>query len=154
MRTLDFVQSHSLSDIRLAIGYTAVIACAAAAYYEYKVGFQEAKSWNILAVVTYFTLNSALYLWGWFIEGDTVYVGRKGDITVLPACVPNGSWKFRRRWKSMNLRITLSFACSRHGMLRSWRISRQRRVLQVGLMWREHLSRNPLTSGWEIMSLV
>src|ERR1700733_5326557 len=118
MESLNFVQSHFLSDIRLAMGYTAVIACAAAAYYEYKVGFQEAKSWNILAVVTYFTLNSALYLWGWFIEGETVYVGRKGDVTVLPAraCVSNGSWKFRRRWKSMILLITLSFACSRQRM--------------------------------------
>ena len=58
------------------------MACAAAAYYEYKVGFTEAKAWSMLGVGTYFLLNTALYFWSYFIEGDIVYVGRKSDITV------------------------------------------------------------------------
>ena len=86
MKDLDYVQSHLLSDIRLGLGYTAVIACAAAAYYEYKVGFQEAKGISMLAVGLYFLLNTALYLWGWLIEKDTVYIGRKGDIKVFHYC--------------------------------------------------------------------
>jgi hypothetical protein len=83
MDSLLFKQSHMLSDIRLALGYSAVIACAAAAAYEYKVGFKQAKGWSIMAIGTYFILNAALYVWGWLFEGDIVYVGRKGDTTVL-----------------------------------------------------------------------
>jgi len=84
MKSLGYVQSHTLPDVRLALGYTAVIAVAAAAYYEYKVGFQEAKGWSILGIGSYFLLQTALYLWTNYIEGNTIYVGRKNNITVLP----------------------------------------------------------------------
>jgi len=82
LTSLDYVQVHTLSDIRLALGYIAVIAVAGAAFYEYKVGFKEAKGVSMLGVGIYFILNIALYFWGYFIEGDIVYVGKKGDITV------------------------------------------------------------------------
>ena len=84
MESLQYEPSHLLIDVRLALGYTGVIAVAAAAYYDYKVGFQQAKLWSILAVGTYFLLQCALYLWGNFVERDTVYVGKKGEITVYP----------------------------------------------------------------------
>jgi signal peptidase complex subunit 2 len=83
MKSLDYVQSHTLSDIRLALGYTAVIGVAAAAYCEYKVGFQDAKGWSTLSVGSYFLLNFAMYCWTTYIEGDTIYIGKKGDITVF-----------------------------------------------------------------------
>lgn len=83
MQSLGYVQNHTLSDVRLGLGYAAVICCAAAAYYEYNVGFKEAKSWSIMGVGAYFTLNVALYFWGYFIEGTTVYVGSKNGITVI-----------------------------------------------------------------------
>jgi signal peptidase complex subunit 2 len=82
MKSLNYVQSHTLTDVRLALGYTAVLAVAAAAYYEYKVGFQQAKSWSMLSVGTYFLLNAGLYLWTTYIESQTVYMGKKGDIWV------------------------------------------------------------------------
>jgi hypothetical protein len=82
MKSLNYVQSHTLTDIHLALGYTAVLAVAAAAYYEYKVGFQQAKSWSMLSVGTYFLLNAGLYLWTTYIESETVYVGTKGDVWV------------------------------------------------------------------------
>jgi hypothetical protein len=82
MNSRNYIQSHTLSDIRLALGYAAVISCAATAYYEYKVGFKDAKSWSMLGIGLYFIFNAALYLWGYFIEGDTVYVGKKDNITV------------------------------------------------------------------------
>jgi signal peptidase complex subunit 2 len=83
MESLGFEQSHTLSNVRLAIGYTAVLACAAAAIYEHKVGFKEAKGLSTLAVGTYLLLNIALYCWGYFIEGQTMYVGRKDPIMVF-----------------------------------------------------------------------
>lgn len=83
MKSLDYRQSHLFSNVRLLLGYTAVIACAAAAYYEYKVGFKQAKSISMLGVGSYFLLNAALYLWGYYIEQDIVYIGTKGDITVF-----------------------------------------------------------------------
>src|SRR5277367_2648188 len=82
MKSINYVQSHTLTDIRLILGYTAVLAVAAAAYYEYKVGFQQAKSWSMLSVGTYFLLNTGLYIWTTYIESNTIYVGRKGDTWV------------------------------------------------------------------------
>jgi signal peptidase complex subunit 2 len=83
MQSLGYTQSHTLSDVRLAMGYGAVIAVAAAAYYEYKVGFQEAKVWTTLSVGSYFLLQAALYLWTNYIERDTIYVGKKANTTVF-----------------------------------------------------------------------
>jgi len=83
MQSLGYIQNHTLSDVHLGLGYAAVICCAAAAYYEYKVGFKEAKSWSIMGVGAYFALNAALYFWGYFIEGTTVYVGSKNGVTVI-----------------------------------------------------------------------
>lgn len=87
MKSLNYVQSHTLTDIRLALGYTAVLAVAVAAYYEYKLGFQQAKSWSMLSVGTYFILNGALYIWTTYVESDTVYVGKKGDTWVQHPCM-------------------------------------------------------------------
>ena len=83
MKSLDFVQSYTLSDIRLALGYAAVLAVAIAAYYEYRVGFQAAKGWSTLSVGAYFLLNAALYCWTTYIERDIIYIGNKGDLRVL-----------------------------------------------------------------------
>lgn len=82
MKSLDYIQIHTLSDVRLALGYTAALAVAAAAYYEYKVGFKEAKWWSALGVAIYFFLNAGLYLWANYVEGDIVYVGKKASTTV------------------------------------------------------------------------
>ena len=87
MKSLDFVQSHKLSDTRLALGYAAVIAVALAAYYEYRVGFKAAKGSSTLSVCAYFLLNVALYCWTTYIERDTIYIGNKGDLRVLLYCM-------------------------------------------------------------------
>lgn len=96
MNSRNYIQSHLLSDIRLGLGYAAVLSCAVAAYYEYKVGFKEAKSWSMLGIGLYFVFNVALYCWGYFIEGDTVYVGKKDNITVRShlRLNANGRWKY------------------------------------------------------------
>ena len=84
MASLGYVQSHLLSDIRLALGYTAVLAVGLVAFYEYKVGFQAAKGWSTLSVGSYFILQAALYCWTNYIERGIIYAGKKSDITVLP----------------------------------------------------------------------
>jgi signal peptidase complex subunit 2 len=88
MKSLDYVQIHTLSDIRLTLGYTAVLAVAAAAYYEYKVGFKDAKLWSTLSVGIYFLLNAGLYFWTNYIEDDIVYVGKKANTIVLLSYIP------------------------------------------------------------------
>ena len=89
MESLGYVQSHMLSDIRLALGYTAVVAVAMTALYEYKVGFQAAKGWSTLSVGSYFILQAALYCWTNYVERGIIYAGKKGDTTVLPPLVTN-----------------------------------------------------------------
>lgn len=82
MNSIGYIQSHTLTDVHLALGYTAVVIAAACALYEYRVGFKEAKLISIFGVGTYFFLQAALYLWGYYVEKDIVYVGTKGAITV------------------------------------------------------------------------
>jgi len=71
-------------DIHLALGYLAVLFVAAAAAYEYKVGFKQAKWISMLSVGAYFILHGALYFWTNYIERDIAYIGKKGDLTVRP----------------------------------------------------------------------
>ena len=73
-----------LQDIHLALGYLAVLFVAAAAAYEYKVGFKQAKWISMLSVGAYFILHGALYFWTNYIERDIAYIGKKGDLTVCP----------------------------------------------------------------------
>jgi signal peptidase complex subunit 2 len=79
---LDYVQSHLLADIRLAIGYFGCLAAGVAALYEYKVGFKNAKGITLLGVALYFVSQAAFYLWQYVIERDIVYVGKRGNISV------------------------------------------------------------------------
>jgi hypothetical protein len=67
------------------MGYIAVIAVAAAAYWEYRTGFKEARGTSIFSVGFYFVVNVALYFWDHFIQQNIVYVGRKADLTVYPS---------------------------------------------------------------------
>ncbi|RQM05059.1 hypothetical protein DH86_00003645 [Scytalidium sp. 3C] len=75
LNSLKFKQSHTLSDIRLAIGYSAFAICAATFLWDYKFGFQATKYYTAAAVVAYSLLNGALTYWIWFVEKGKVYVG-------------------------------------------------------------------------------
>lgn len=91
LRSLDYVQDHTFTDVHLVLGYLAVIFVAAAAAYEYKIGFKDAKGVSTLSVGSYFILQGALYCWTNYIVRDTVYVGKKGDIIVsslVPFYIP------------------------------------------------------------------
>lgn len=72
---LKFRQIHSQTDVRLALGYTAVTIAGALFYYDWKFGWEASKPYTLPAVVAYFLLNTAFTYWMWFVEAGTVYEG-------------------------------------------------------------------------------
>ncbi|PSR88921.1 microsomal signal peptidase 25 kDa subunit-domain-containing protein [Coniella lustricola] len=75
LNSLKFKQSHSLTDVRLGLGYSAFFVAAACFLWDYKFGFDNTKYYTAAAVVVYCLLNSALTLWIWLKEKGIVYVG-------------------------------------------------------------------------------
>lgn len=82
MKSLGFKQSNLLIDIRLAVGFTACAICATTFYYDYTLGFEKTKHLTIYAVVAYFTLNTFLTWWMWWVEGGKVFVGQRDGVKV------------------------------------------------------------------------
>ncbi|KAI5817064.1 signal peptidase complex subunit 2 [Pyronema omphalodes] len=78
MTTLNYQQSHHLTDVRLTLGFSACAIAAATFYYDFTLGWAKTKDATLYAVVAYFVLNTLLTVWIWAVEGGTVYVGRKG----------------------------------------------------------------------------
>lgn len=75
LTSLKFKQSHTLTDVRLALGYSAVIIAAITFYADYKLGWDKTKYWTFWAVLVYFTLNGALTFWIWGVEKGKVFAG-------------------------------------------------------------------------------
>ncbi|KIH91263.1 signal peptidase protein complex [Sporothrix brasiliensis 5110] len=75
LNSLRFVQSHRLTDVRLALGYGALAVAVACFLWDYKLGFDSTKYYSALAVLVYMALNVALTYWSRYVEGATVYVG-------------------------------------------------------------------------------
>lgn len=79
LNSLKFKQSHTFSDVRLALGYSAFALCAACFYWDYKFGWEATKHYTAIAVVLYTLLNGALTAWIWLVEKGKVYVGESQD---------------------------------------------------------------------------
>lgn len=75
LTSLKFKQTHSLTDVRLALGYSAVLIAAITFYADYKLGWDKTKAATFWAVLIYFTLNGALTFWIWGVEKGTVFTG-------------------------------------------------------------------------------
>jgi len=75
LNSLKFTQSHTLSDIRLALGYTAFFISAACFYWDYKLGWDSTKYYTAAAVALYACINGLLTFWIWGVEKGKVYVG-------------------------------------------------------------------------------
>lgn len=85
LNSLKFVQSHRLTDVRLALGYGALSVAVACFFWDYKLGFDGTKYYSAVAVVVYMALNAALTFWARNVEGNTVYVGKSpSGETVCP----------------------------------------------------------------------
>jgi signal peptidase complex subunit 2 len=82
LTSLKFKQSHSLTDVRLSLGYAAVLIAAITFYFDYKLGWDQTKHWTLWAVVVYFFLNGALTFWIWNVEKGIVFVGNFNDTMV------------------------------------------------------------------------
>ncbi|BFZ53304.1 Signal peptidase complex subunit 2 [Savitreella phatthalungensis] len=74
----DLQRSHFYADVRLALGYVAVISAAAAGYHDWKVGFEAAKAYTLVGVLLYFAAYGGMVGWQWFIERGMFYEGRRG----------------------------------------------------------------------------
>lgn len=72
---LQFKQSNFETDVRLALGYTAVVIAGALFYYDWTQGWESSKPYTAPAVVIYFILNAAFTYWIWGIEKGTIFVG-------------------------------------------------------------------------------
>ncbi|KUI57877.1 Signal peptidase complex subunit SPC2 [Cytospora mali] len=75
LNSLKFKQSHTLTDVRLGLGYAAFFVSAACFGWDYQFGFESTKYYTAAAVAVYLLLNTALTLWIWFKEKGIVYVG-------------------------------------------------------------------------------
>ncbi|MCJ1300798.1 hypothetical protein MMC08_003597 [Hypocenomyce scalaris] len=82
LTSLKFKQSHLLTDVRLALGYAAVIISAITFYFDYKLGWEATKGYTLWAVIAYFVLNSTLTYWIWGVERGTVFVGKRNGTQV------------------------------------------------------------------------
>lgn len=76
------MQDHTYTDVRLALGYAAVLIGGALFYADFKLGWDVTKPYTLPAVVVYFALNSAFTYWIWFVERNAVFVGRREGVKV------------------------------------------------------------------------
>ena len=85
LNSLGFRQSHTMTDVRLGLGYTALVVAAACFAWDYQLGWEATKVYTAVAVAIYALLNGAFTLWVWLVEEGTVYQGTApgGDKTQL-----------------------------------------------------------------------
>ncbi|KAJ3570819.1 hypothetical protein NP233_g4151 [Leucocoprinus birnbaumii] len=72
-----FTQIHLHTDVRLGLGWLSVFVAGGTALYGYKVDFEKSKPVVWFGVIMYFLLTSIQTLYAYFVEGDTVFVGRR-----------------------------------------------------------------------------
>lgn len=82
LRGLSFKQDNSKLDVRLALGYAAVVIAAATFAADYKLGWEATKNWTAVAVAAYAVLNSGLTYWMWMVEKGLVFEGDRNGVKV------------------------------------------------------------------------
>jgi hypothetical protein len=75
LQSLRFKQIHTQTDVRLALGWSAVAIAGALFYFDWKLGWEVTKPYTLPAVVAYFVINTAFTYWIWFVEGGCIYEG-------------------------------------------------------------------------------
>lgn len=83
LTSLKFKQSHLLTDVRLTLGYSAVVIAAITFGLDYKLGWDKTKDLTLYAVVAYFILNGALTYWIWGVEKGKIFTG-ENDQALVP----------------------------------------------------------------------
>lgn len=77
LRSLNFTQDNSKLDVRLAVGYTAVVIAAVTFVADYKLGWEATKTGTALAVAAYAILNAVYTYWMWLVEKGLVFEGER-----------------------------------------------------------------------------
>lgn len=72
-----FKQSHRLTDVRLALGYTAVAIAGVLFYFDWTLGWDKTKVYTGPAVLAYFLLNGVFTYWIWAVEKGIVFAGSR-----------------------------------------------------------------------------
>ena len=83
-----FIQDHTHTNVKLAIGYITVAIAGILFYADYKLGWDKTKDATAVACVVYFILNGFLTYWIWKVEAGKVFVGiREGGQKVRHVAV-------------------------------------------------------------------
>ncbi|KAI9824260.1 MAG: hypothetical protein M1832_002067 [Thelocarpon impressellum] len=82
LNSLKFTQSHTLTDVRLLLGFVAVAIAGGTFYFDYTHRWEATKGPTLWAALAYFALNSALTYWIWGVEAGTIFVGSKGNTEI------------------------------------------------------------------------
>jgi len=77
LTSLKFKQDQTYTDVRLALGWTAVVIAGALFYFDWKFGWEQTKVWTLPAVIVYFILNGAFTYWIWFVEKGIIFAGER-----------------------------------------------------------------------------
>lgn len=83
LTSLKFRQTHFLTDVKLALGYVAVIIAGITFAYDYKLGFEKTRYYTIGTVLVYFLLNGIFTYWTYFVEKDTIFMGEYNGLQVI-----------------------------------------------------------------------
>lgn len=75
LNSLKFKQIHTLTDTRLALGYSAFAIAGACFAWDYKFGFEDTKYLTAVAVAVYTILNTVLTYWIAYVEKGVIYQG-------------------------------------------------------------------------------
>lgn len=73
LRSLSFKQINVKTDVKLVVGYVAVLIAAATFAADYKLGWDATKYWTAVAVVAYGLLNTFFTYWTWYVEKGMVF---------------------------------------------------------------------------------
>jgi len=88
LRGIGFKQDNTKADVKLLVGYLAVIIAGATFLADYKLGWEATKGWTAVAVAAYAILNGVFTYWLWFVEAGLVFEGSKdGKKVCLSECV-------------------------------------------------------------------
>jgi len=72
-----FKQIHQHTDVRLALGWLSVFVAAGTSLYGYKIEFEKSKPVVTIGLVLYMVLTTLQTLYAYFIEGKTIFVGKR-----------------------------------------------------------------------------
>jgi Microsomal signal peptidase 25 kDa subunit (SPC25) len=73
-----FKRDNTILDVRLALGFSAVVIAAGTFYADRWLKWEAAKApWVLAAVVSYFVVNSILTYWIWAVQAGEVFRGTR-----------------------------------------------------------------------------